>query len=84
MTLCCSPNSASNAASMTTAATVRAPSPMPATIDALVDEMHTADGEVGVGDESDQVKKGDQENYIDRDAIGRNQGTAGGTAGGLR
>jgi len=39
--------------------------------------MHTADGEVGVGDESDQVKKGDQKNYIDRDAVGRSQNATG-------
>jgi hypothetical protein len=48
-----------------------------AAIDALTYDMHVADREVGVGDKSDQVKKGDQENYIRSDAIGRSQDAPG-------
>ena len=55
-----------------------------AAIDGLAHDMHAADHEVGLGDEQDQVQKSEQKYRIHRYAIGRNQDTAGGTAGRLR
>ena len=52
-----------------------------AAIDALADDMHIADHEVGVGDEPDQVQEGDHEHHIHSHAVGRDQDTTGRTAG---
>jgi hypothetical protein len=41
-----------------------------APIDALADDMHTADHEVGVGDEPDGVEEDGQEKQVATDAIG--------------
>ena len=84
MTLCWTANSASNAASIDHRCDGEGAVAEAAAIDALAHDMHAADHEVGVGDESDQVQKSEQKHHVRRYAIDRNQDTAGGTAGGLR
>jgi len=43
-----------------------------AAIEGLAHHMHAADHEVGVGDESDQVQKSEQEQHVRKYAVGRN------------
>ena len=83
MTLCCTPNSTSSAASMTNAATVAAPSPPPRSM--LFPTSVTPPTLMSaLADETDQVQEYEQEDAVGDEAVDRDDNTPRGTAGGSR